>query len=88
MIDAPVEFPGTPEERRDNYNSHAWVYQGDPDDGDVRCGDCDCNSWGISSGWPCGADIPRTAWSGEELAQWALRNPAAATRLAEVMEAS
>lgn len=86
MIDMPIEFPGTPEERRDNYNGHNWVYLGDPTDGDVRCGDCDCNSWGISSGWPCGAEIPRTSTTGDALVQWAMRNPAAAQRLAETME--
>ena len=50
-MSAPMEFPGTSDEKAANYNTHIWF--------DGRCGDCDCNSWGITSEWPCGTSVPR-----------------------------
>jgi hypothetical protein len=87
VISLPIEFPGTDEQRRANRNSHNFQCVGDPDDGEVRCASCDCRPSYVSASWPCGAEVPRTDWSGEALAQWAQREPALAALLADVMEA-
>lgn len=51
-INTPLEFPGTPDEKRVNWATHDFG-------GEARCLDCDCRPWGIVSTWPCGAVIPR-----------------------------
>lgn len=56
MINVPVPFPGTPEERRANLDSHNWsTLNGE----DYNCLDCDCKPGHVSAGYPCGADVPR-----------------------------
>lgn len=52
-INTPMEFPGTPDDKWVNWATH------DFDTVASRCLVCDCNSWGITSTWPCGAVIPR-----------------------------
>lgn len=60
-ITRPVEFSGTPEERDANYNSHCFIWSGDPEEaGDERCGACDSRPSHVAAHYPCGAvDIPR-----------------------------
>lgn len=53
MVNAPMEFKGTQEERLANFRTH-WF-----DRESHRCLDCDCRMFSISSYWPCGAGIPR-----------------------------
>lgn len=52
----PVPFLGTEEERIANMLTHRFFSS---DEGFFRCMDCDCNSWGITKDYPCGAEIPR-----------------------------
>lgn len=52
----PMEFPGTVEEKRANEATHIFISDGDEC---PRCGGCDCRMGGTSSGWPCGAEVPR-----------------------------
>ena len=40
--------------RRPSHHSHWFVALGDPDDGDVRCGNCDCRPRGRWAHLPCG----------------------------------
>lgn len=55
-INMPVPFPGTPEQRRANLDSHNWTtFNGV----DYNCMDCDCKPGHVSAGYPCGADVPR-----------------------------
>lgn len=42
-----------------NVATHRFGYTGGPDDGDVRCDDCDCRPSHAAAGYPCGADVPR-----------------------------
>jgi len=60
-MSVPMEFPGTAEERAENFAQHSL--DGEP--GDERCVFCDCRPSYISAGWPCGAEVPRV-WVGEE----------------------
>jgi hypothetical protein len=53
MIDMPMKFAGSPEEREANYNSHRF------DTESARCIECDCRPWGRIVEWTCGAEVPR-----------------------------
>jgi len=59
-VNAPAPFTGTEEERQANYASHYfdWEFQ--------RCMDCDCRPWGEVANYPCGAEVPRVEYKGEE----------------------
>ena len=55
----PAPFPGTPEEAAANRDTHLFVYDGTPDDADVRCWNCDCRPSHVAASYPCGANVPR-----------------------------
>lgn len=59
IYNEPCPWPGTREEERANRKSHDYVYEGGPDDGDVRCMNCDVRPSYVSAGWPCRATVPR-----------------------------
>lgn len=54
-VNRPVKFPGTPEERRANRNTHGFMW----DHEDARCWRCDVRPSHVSADYPCGADVPR-----------------------------
>jgi hypothetical protein len=58
-ISRPVPFGGTEAERERNYRSHNWHASGDPEDGDVRCFDCDAKPWHKAASYRCGDEPPR-----------------------------
>lgn len=55
IIDRPVPFQGTPEERKANVESHRWRRFG----GEVVCANCDCKPWHAAALYPCGVEPPR-----------------------------
>lgn len=55
LVNVPLPYEGTDEQRKQNYLSHAWSFDG----GDMVCGRCDVKTWHISADYPCGADVPR-----------------------------
>ena len=58
MTDAPLPYPGTPDQIKTNRNTHRWhSLDGD----DYRCLVCDCNAYGTVADWPCGTEPPRHA---------------------------
>ncbi len=59
IVNRPIPFDGTPEQKAANYRSHAWHTCGDPEDGDVHCADCDAKPWHKAASYPCGVDVPR-----------------------------
>lgn len=58
-INRPVRFPGTPEQAAANYRTHYFITNGDPEDGDYRCMDCDCKPGHVAASYPCGTEPPR-----------------------------
>ena len=51
----PDEFPGTPDEKERNYNSHDWTrFQGQ-----IICWVCECKQWHVAAEWPCGEQPSR-----------------------------
>lgn len=58
-VNMPMSFPGTAEEIEANRKTHYFINTGGWEDGDYRCGGCDCRPWGITAEWPCGIDPPR-----------------------------
>jgi hypothetical protein len=58
----PVPFPGTDEQRRLNRATHSFVFEGSPEDGDMRCLGCDCKPGYVSADYPCGEEVPREPW--------------------------
>jgi hypothetical protein len=56
MLDIPQRFLGSPEQRRENFETHHFITNLD---GDVRCVVCDCRPGGVHADWPCGDDVPR-----------------------------
>lgn len=57
VVNAPVGFTGTSEERAANYATHN--FSGDEDG---RCYGCDCKPWHVSASYPCGATVPRATY--------------------------
>lgn len=55
LINIPVPFEGTDEEKKANYNSHTWGTSYD----EVRCSVCDCKPWHYHAEYPCGVEAPR-----------------------------
>ena len=53
VIDVPVPFRGTEQQRLANRNSHYFDWQSG------RCIECDCKQWHEAADYPCGADVPR-----------------------------
>lgn len=49
----PKDFPGTPEEKSVNYDTHTF------DGIDSRCWRCDSRPGSVSGYWPCGTSVPR-----------------------------
>lgn len=59
VLDRPVAFGGTPAQAAENYATHWWMYLGDPENGDCRCGGCDAKPWHAAASYPCGENVPR-----------------------------
>lgn len=57
VIDRPVRFSGSEEQRRANYDSHYWIVE-DPEE-PLRCADCDSKAWHAAASYPCGVEPPR-----------------------------
>jgi hypothetical protein len=57
IINAPVEFTGSPDEIGAAYASHNFSYYEPEEPG--RCINCDSKMGSISSEYPCGAIVPR-----------------------------
>jgi hypothetical protein len=55
IINTPVPYPGTDEEKTLNRASHVWL----SGDSDTRCINCDCKPWHIHADYPCGDEAPR-----------------------------
>lgn len=55
VIDRPVRFAGTAEQRLANRNSHRWAQT----DETQVCLDCDCSMFGEAANYPCGDEVPR-----------------------------
>jgi len=55
IINRPIPFNGTEEERRANRLSH--FFSGEP--GDERCMDCDSRPSHEAANYPCGVSVPR-----------------------------
>lgn len=55
----PVPFKGTTTEASANYATHFFMAEGDPEDGNSRCMDCDCKPWHQAALYPCGTTVPR-----------------------------
>lgn len=55
LINMPVPFEGTAEEKTANRNSHIWL----SGDSDSRCVRCDCKPWHYHADYPCGVEAPR-----------------------------
>ena len=53
---SPYAFPGTPAQVQSNMDSHHFYWE---DEGDTRCGHCDCRPSMVSATWPCGTHVPR-----------------------------
>ena len=53
---APIPFTGTPAEAAANYQSHAWVSDGDET---PVCMSCDSKMWHAAALYPCGIEPPR-----------------------------
>lgn len=53
LVDMPMKFPGSQEERIANRDSHRFDYES------ARCIECDCRPWGRIVEWACGAEVPR-----------------------------
>ena len=51
MVNVPVPFEGTDEERNRNFRTHAFYGE--------RCDNCDCRPFGRYADYPCGAPVPR-----------------------------
>lgn len=45
----PHPFDGTPEEARENFDTHSF------DSMEARCWKCDCRPWGTWAQYPCGS---------------------------------
>jgi hypothetical protein len=56
LVDVPVPFNGSPQQRAINHNSHLWV-QVDTDE--AGCYKCGASTGDVAADYPCGADIPR-----------------------------
>lgn len=57
IINQPVLFDGTPEERSINMQSHVWVSDG-PEEAPI-CMHCDVKYWHRSAEYGCGVEVPR-----------------------------
>jgi hypothetical protein len=55
MINRPIAFQGSEEERQTNRDSHNFSY----DYEEVRCFDCDCRPSHVAADYPCGTEPPR-----------------------------
>ena len=55
IVNRPVDFDGTDEEKRENFLTHHFVNWDD----EYRCSDCDCKPWHVAAKYPCGYDVPR-----------------------------
>lgn len=57
VVNRPVAFPGTAEEKRANYATHHWVCwdQEEP----MECMDCCAKTWHVAADYPCGEEPPR-----------------------------
>ena len=55
IVNRPVEFPGTEEQKAANARTHRFNYM----ESDARCGECDCRPCGVVAGYPCGTEPPR-----------------------------
>lgn len=59
LVNKPIPFDGTEEERKANFNTHCFVPE-DVEGLDFRCSQCDCKPWHVAASFPCGeAEIPR-----------------------------
>lgn len=59
MIDRPIPFKGSQEERIANRQTHYWGLISFADIDEVRCLDCDCKPWHVAADYPCGEEPPR-----------------------------
>jgi hypothetical protein len=55
IINQPIPFQGSDEERKANRESHNFSY----DYEEVRCFNCDCRPSHRAASYPCGAEVPR-----------------------------
>lgn len=57
IVNMPVPFDGTDEEREANRNTHWWMFTepGEPQ----RCGECDAKVTHVAASYPCGQNPPR-----------------------------
>jgi hypothetical protein len=53
IVNRPVAFPGTEEEKAANFRTHHFIGI------DRRCMDCDCKTWHVAADYPCGTEPPR-----------------------------
>lgn len=58
LINLPMPFPGTDDDRHANLRTHAFTEY----DCEVRCSNCDCRPSGPVAWWPCGEEPPRGWW--------------------------
>lgn len=58
LLDRPIRFEGTPEQREANYRTHLWLSYGDPEDAEIYC-DCGSKPWHAAAEYPCGVEPPR-----------------------------
>lgn len=60
VVNRPVRFQGSEQERERNLASHHFVtYQWSEDDVETRCADCDCRPSHVAATYPCGTEPPR-----------------------------
>ena len=56
LMNSPVPFEGTDEQRKENLATHYFTHMGDYE---YRCSDCDCKPWHAAASYPCGTEPPR-----------------------------
>jgi hypothetical protein len=57
IVNEPVPFDGTEEEKRANFLTHQWWQ--DPHDWNEYCDNCGSKSWHKAAYYPCGTSVPR-----------------------------
>lgn len=55
IINRPVRFSGSKEERAANRRTHHFIDYGE----ESECANCVCKPWHVAADYPCGTEPPR-----------------------------